>query len=127
MSAQIIRLKADGGVPEVEVVFGQAQIGNYVCYRWRNPGSTLGETIAQGNNVDDRPDRFSLGDRPSALKDNVLGFSILIQSPSPGPGQLFSYAILITQDGAGVPGGSIRRSGPLGDSALAFLEYVRFA
>ena len=127
MSAQVIHLKSDGGVPEVEVVFGQAQLGNYACSRWRTPSSTTAETIAQGNNVDDRPDRFSLGDPPPALKDNVLGFSILIQAASPGPGQLFSYAILIRQDGAVVPGGSIRRSGPLGDSALAFLEYVRFA
>ena len=127
MPAQIVRLNADGGAPDVEVAFGQAQIGNYACHRWRDPASTTSETIAHGNNVDDLPDQFSLKDRPAALRGNVLGFSILIQAASPGPGQLYSYTIVIRQDGQVVPGGSIRRTGSLGESALAFLEYVRLA
>ena len=50
-------LNPAGGMPEVEVIFGQAQIGVYRAFLWDNHAANPQE-LARGNSVDGLPESF---------------------------------------------------------------------
>jgi hypothetical protein len=120
-------LDAAKAPPEVEVIFGSAQVGNYLCNLWESNTATTAKQIANGNNVDTVIDRFPVGQPAGQLKGKLLGFSLVMQSPKPGPGEMFSATVLIRQGNDVVTGGVIQDSGqfPPGADSVARLHYVR--
>jgi hypothetical protein len=123
---QTVTLNPAGGIPEVEVIFGQAQVGVYRSFLWDAQASNSAP-LAHGNNVDGLPDLFSVGVAATALSGRYVSVEAVIQAPTTTPGQLYSLTVLIRQDGAVVPGGLIQDTGQLVSSTVSLFEFARFA
>ena len=126
MAVQAVTLNPAGGVPEVEVIFGQAQVGVYRAFLWDNAASSS-TPLAHGTNVDGLPDIFSVGVPANALSGRYLSVEAVIQPPANTPGQLYSMTVLIRQDGAVVTGGQILDNGQFTSNSAALFEFARFA
>src|SRR5438132_1238371 len=111
MSIRTVTLSSAGQPPEVEILFGQAQVGNYRCFLWDTKGENS-KQIAHGNNIDPVPDRFPLGVSAKGLDKQIFSCESIIQAPSPGPGQIYSLFILFRQDGNVLADGVIQETGP---------------
>jgi hypothetical protein len=120
-------LDAGKAPPEVEVIFGHQQVGNYVCNLWDSSTATTSRQIAHGNNVDTVLDRFPVGEPAASLKGKLLGFTLVMQTPTAGPGEMFSATVLIRQGDDVVSGGVIQDGGmfPPGTDSVARLHFVR--
>ena len=120
-------LDAGKAPPEVEVIFGNAQVGNYICNLWESSSATTSKEISHGNNVDTVIDRFSIGEPATSLRGKLLGITLLIQTPTPGPGEMFSATLLIRQGNDVVGGGVVHDSGmfPAGADSISRLHFVR--
>ena len=126
MAVQSVTLNPAGGIPTVEVIFGQAQVGVYRSFLWDKTASNS-SPLAHGNNVDGLPDSFSVGVAASALKDQSVSVEAVIQTASNQPGQLYSLTVLIRQDGAVVPGGLIQDNGQFTTNTVSLIEFARFS
>lgn len=121
-----VTLNSAGGIPEVEVIFGQAQVGVYRSFIWDIQGNNP-QSIAHGNNVDGLPDKFTVGIAAGALSGRYLSVEAVIQTATSAPGQLYSITVLIRQDGNVVPGGLIQDNGQFTSNTVALFEFARFA
>ena len=123
---QAVTLNPAGGMPEVEVIFGQAQIGVYRSFLWdvqaNNP-----QSVGHGNNVDGLPDKFSVGVAANTLSGRYLSVEAIIQTATSAPGQLFALTVLIRQDGNVVSGGLIQENGQFTSNTVSLFEFARFA
>jgi hypothetical protein len=136
MAEKIIKLSAAGGIPDCEIVIGQAQFGKYQAFVWDTTGHNP-LTVCSGTNDDTVPDRFPISDSncgsqpASAIKSvqdldkRIFSWEVIVAALGAGPGQLFSVTVRITQDGAPVPGGNFTQSGPLNGAQLVY-DHVRF-
>jgi len=120
-----LTLNPAGGIPEVEVIFGQAQVGVYRSFLWENQGNNP-QPLAHGNNVDGLPDKFSVGAAPGTLSGRFLSVEAVIQTASSAAGQLYSITVLIRQDGNVVPGGLIQENGQFTSNTVPLFEFARF-
>ena len=125
-TVQTVTLNPAGGIPEVEVIFGQAQIGVYRSFLWDNQGNNP-QPLAHGNNVDGLPDKFSIGVAAAALSALYLSVEVVIQTATSAPGQLYALTVLIRQEGAVVPGGLIQENGQFTANTVSLFEFARFA
>lgn len=121
-----LALNPAGGIPEVEVIFGQAQVGVYRCFLWDSSGNNP-QPLAHGNNVDGLPDKFSVGVAANALSGRYLSVETVIQTATSAPGQLYSLTVLVRQDGSVVPGGLIQENGQFTSNTVSLFEFARFA
>jgi hypothetical protein len=121
-----VTLDPAGGIPEVEVIFGQAQVGVYRSFLWDNQGNNS-QPIAHGNNVDGLPDKFSVGVAASALSGRYVSVEAIIQTATSVAGQLYALTVLIRQDGNVVPGGLIQDNGQFTSNSVSLFEFARFA
>jgi hypothetical protein len=119
-------LNPAGGIPEVEVIFGQAQIGTYRSFLWDTSASNP-QQLAHGNNVDGLPDKFTVGVAANALPGRYVSVEAVIQTATSAPGQLYSLTVLIRQDGNVVAGGLIQDTGQFTSNTIALFEFARFA
>ena len=100
MAKQLARISRNGGDPEVEIRFGDANLGVYRIYRWRSERQP--EEIRAG----------TLGPVVE-LEGSKISYEAIIQSPLTGADQPYAMFLEIRQDGEAVPGGSITESGKL--------------
>lgn len=121
-----VTLNPAGGIPEIEVIFGQAQVGVYRSFLWDSQANNP-RSLAHGNNVDGLPDKFSIGVAASALSGQYVSVEAVIQTATSSPGQLYSMTVLIRQDGNVVPGGLIQDNGQFTSNTVALFEFARFA
>lgn len=121
-----VTLDPAGGIPEVEVIFGQAQVGVYRSFLWDNQANNP-QPIAHGNNVDGLPDKFSVGVAASALSGRYVSVEAVIQTATSAAGQLYSLTVLIRQDGNVVPGGLIQDNNQFTSNSVSLFEFARFA
>ena len=126
MAVQIVTLNPAGGIPEVEVIFGQAQVGVYRAFLWDTQASNS-SPLAHGTNIDGLPDKFSVGVAASALSGRYVSVEAVIQTAGSAPGQLYSLTVLIRQDGVLAPGGQIQDNGPFQSNTVSLIEFARFA
>jgi hypothetical protein len=115
---------ATGGGPVVVAIsFGHAQHGQYTIQLFDPAGTT--ELLRQpGLNTDSTPDQFTLSGTPAQLNQHLLQWSGAVSAFTPAPGQQFSVTFDVTQNGAGVPGGHVPRTGPL-NITQAFVGVLR--
>jgi hypothetical protein len=125
-TVQSVTLNPAGGIPEVEVIFGQAQIGVYRSFLWDNQANNP-QALAHGNNVDGLPDKFSVGVASNALTGRYVSVEAVIQTATSAPGQLYSVTVLIRQDGSVVPGGLLQDNGQFSSNTISLFEFARFA
>jgi hypothetical protein len=113
MAKQIAQINPDGGAPALEIQFGDANVGVWRAFRW----DSAGDAVQIGE---------SLG--PAAGLDGAsISVEALVQSPKDGPDQPYSIRVLIRQDGATVPGGTITENGKLNpDGAKSFITFITF-
>ena len=125
MAVQPVVLRKAGGDPEVEIIFGQAQLGVYRSFRWdaqaRNPVQ-----VAHGNNADSVLDRFAVGAPAAALDSTFLSWEAIIQTFTPSPGQLFSMTVLVRQDGVVAQGGVVQEHGQFTSNAKSIIGFMMF-
>ena len=119
-----ITLDPGQGKPKVEIIFGQAHIGNYRFFLWDSSGRNPAE-LAHGNNVDDVLDSFDLNETPAALDQHILSFELIVQAAEARAGQIYSVTITVRQKGTVCPGGVILESGALED-VKSLIGFRRF-
>ncbi len=121
---KVILVKAKGR-PTVEIIFGQAHLGNYRIYLWDASGKNPA-LLAHGNNIDDEEDTFSIPHDPEDLDQRILSFEVLVQAAEPKDGQFYNLTIAVRQQGETCPGGLILQTGTFRDvkSLIGFRRFI---
>ena len=116
MAKQIAQIDPVGGSPELEIQFGEANIGVYRVFRWDSNGNPAHLAV-------DAAGKVPLG--PAAeLPGATISYETIIQSPKSAPDQRYSLTVLIQQDGRVV---SISERGKLNpDGATSFIGFITF-
>lgn len=117
-------LDSNGGKPTVEILFGQAHVGNYRCFLWNRQGKDP-EELAHGDNVDDVVDAFEIDAEPADLDRRIISVESIVQAAEAKPGQIYSVTITIRQQGKVCSGGAIHDAGPFED-VKALVAFRRF-
>jgi hypothetical protein len=119
MARQIARIKRGGGIPEIEIRFGYANVGAYRVFLWEagRDAKLLGNTAQP---------RVRL-ETPDKLVSATVSYETIIQSPEPGVNQPYCLSVGIHQDGQPVPGGAYRERGKLDpDGAKSVIGFISF-
>lgn len=119
MAENIVRLNANGGVPEIALTFGFAQFAKYRILLWDKNGQNPVE-VAHGINIDTSPDKFPIGNSVAALDGRFITWQCVIASPTGGPGQQFSQKATFTQGNANCPNSPFPQAGPLNNTVTTF-------
>ena len=119
MPENIVLLKRNGSVPQMELTFGFAQFAKYRILLWDIEGKNPVE-IAHGINIDDVPDKFPIGASVADLDGRFITWQAVIASPPGGPGQQFSQRATFTQNGSNCPNGPFKQAGPLTNTITTF-------
>ena len=119
-----ITLDSTRSEPIIEIIFGQAHVGNYRFFLWDSNGKNPAE-LAHGNNVDDVIDTFDVKVLPAALDRRILSFELIVQAAEVRQGQVYSVTITVRQDGTVCSGGVIQESGTLED-VKSLIGFRRF-
>ena len=119
MADNIVQLKRNGSVPQIELTFGFAQFAKYRILLWDTQGQNPTE-VAHGINVDTSPDKFPIGTSVADLDGRFLTWQAVIASPTGGPGEQFSQAAIFTQDDALCPNSPFKQAGPLSNTITTF-------
>jgi hypothetical protein len=114
---KILRADKNGGKIEADVFFGQAQYGEYTLKLFDENGKN-GKLIAEGNNIDDLPDRFQIPIPPKQLGDQTLSWMFSIAAPDDKEGQLYFARITFLQGGQTLDDSPFEYSGELKDAKL---------
>ncbi len=121
-----IGLDPAGPQPEIEVIFGQAQLGSYRCFLWDQNAANPQE-IRHGNNIDSIADKFPIAQLAAAsLPHCFLSWELLMQAPDPSPGQLYHVTVIVRQAGNVVSGGVLQDSGPFQSNTKSVVLFARF-
>ena len=101
------QLSSSGGIPELEIRFGHANVGVYRLFRWDAHG---------------QPEAVS----GLALEEATISYEAIVQSPRSETDQGYSMFITIRQDGETVPGGAISEAGKLNrDGVKSIIGFIR--
>lgn len=119
MADNIVELKRNGSVPQIELRFGFAQFAKYRILLWDKQGQNPVE-VAHGINVDTSPDKFPVGSSVDELDGRFITWQAVIASPTGGPGEQFSQLAAFTQDNVLCPNSPFKQAGPLSNTATTF-------
>jgi hypothetical protein len=120
MPDNIVRIKKNGGVPEIELEFGFAQFAQYKIFLWDLSGKNPTE-IGEGVNVDNVPDKFPINEPVATLDGRFVTWQAIVASPTGGPGQQYSMKATFTQNNLNLADGPYTKKGPLSpDPLIAF-------
>jgi hypothetical protein len=122
---KVLKLQAAGSDPEMEILFGQAQLGIYRAFRWDAKAANPVQ-IGFGNNIDDLSDRFPVGLTAPNLDQCYATWEAIVEPPSSADGQLYSVFVTFRQDGNVLPDGLFQYTGKLSGDAKAITGSVRF-
>lgn len=119
MAKQIALIKSDGGSPELEIQFGNANVAAYRVFLWENGRNP--KQIGQGGSADCTRVRICLN------AASTISYEAIIQSPLPGPNQPYSMGVFVYQDGDTVPGGVHWELGKLNqDGVKSVIGFIYF-
>lgn len=124
MAENIVQLRANGGIPQIELRFGFAQFAKYRILLWDQHGQNPVE-VAHGINIDTNPDKFPIGNSVASLNGRFITWQCVIASPTGGPGQQFSQSATFTQGATTCPASPFKQSGPLNNTITTF-DQARF-
>lgn len=119
MAENLVLLKRDGSIPQIELMFGFAQFAKYRILLWDTQGQNPTE-VAHGINIDAIPDKFPVGSSVAALDGRFITWQAVIASPTGGPGQQFSQKAIFTQDGSTCANSPFSQAGPLNNTITTF-------
>ena len=116
---QTVHINRSGGIPEIEIQFGDANIGVCRLYRWDSNQRSVPLGGAPGS--------VSLGLPAGELGGKTVGYEALIQSSESGSQLPYSMLLLVRQDGEIVPQGSLWEHGLLNeDGAKSVIGFLTF-
>jgi hypothetical protein len=119
MAENVVLLKRNGSIPQIELTFGFAQFAKYRILLFDTQGQNPIE-IAHGINIDASPDKFPIGTSVAALDGRFITWQAVIASPSGGPGQQFSQKATFTQDDSPCPNSPFTQAGTLTNTITTF-------
>lgn len=119
-----ITLDMARGRPRIEIVFGQAHVGNYRLFLWDAEGVQCTD-LARGHNVDHVLDSFEVDAEPADLNQRILSFEMMVQAAEAKPGQIYNVTITVRQQDTVCAGGVVQESGPFKD-VKALVGFRRF-
>lgn len=99
MASKRIKIDKGGPIPMVEVVIGQAQLGNYSVVLWDENGQNP-EPMRDGNSADDVEDVFRVvqtRDEFSELNGHELSFVVWVKTLNRRPGSRYAWSMMVTQ------------------------------
>lgn len=124
MADTLTVLAVGGGVPEVEIVIGQAQFGTYEIYLWDSDG-TSPRLIGKGLNTDSLPDVHPIGPA-AALGGKKMTWQCVVSAPKKSPGQKYSVTVIVRQDGNVCENSPYQQTGSLSGGTRIVHDYTEF-
>lgn len=118
-----ISLRRDGGLPTVELSFGQALFAKYDILLYDRNGSNPADVARNETNADDRSDTYTIGNRLQDLDFRILFWQAAISVLDQRPDQTYQMRATIRQDGNVV--GAFERAGSITNTVLD-QDTVRF-
>jgi hypothetical protein len=119
-----VLLDATKDQPTVEIIFGQAHVGNYRFFLWDAAGRNPQE-LSHGTNTDGVVDKFGVGADARALHEKILGFEGIVQAADARSGNVYSVTVTVRQGDDVCSGGLIQETGAF-DDVKALLAFRRF-
>jgi hypothetical protein len=123
MAHKRVSIKKGGGLPQVELRFGNALFAKYDIFLFDRNGTNPQPVTTNQLNSDDVPDIFTVGTSVAALDQQILFWQAAISVFDDQPGQTFLMRAIITQDGEELA--VFDRSGPITNTVLE-QDTVRF-
>ena len=99
MAHKRVTLKRDGGVPSVELQFGNALFAKYDIFLFDRNGMNPQPVKTNQLNSDNIPDVFEVGTSAAALDQQILFWQAAISVLDNKPDQTYSMTAIITQGG----------------------------
>ena len=99
MAHKRVNIKKGGGLPQVELRFGNALFAKYDIFLFDQNGTNPQPVTTNQLNSDDVPDIFTVGASVAALDQQILFWQAAISVFDNQPGQTYLMRAIITQDG----------------------------
>ena len=99
MAHKRVTIKRGGGLPEIELRFGNALFAKYDIFLFDRNGTNPQPVTTNQLNSDDVPDIFTVGTSVAALDQQILFWQAAISVLDNQPGQTYLMRAIITQDG----------------------------
>ena len=99
MAHKRVSIKKDGGLPQVEMRFGNALFAKYDIFLFDRNGTNPQPVTTNQLNSDDVPDIFTVGTSVATLDQQILFWQAAISVLDNQPGQTYLMRAIITQDG----------------------------
>jgi hypothetical protein len=123
MAHKRVSLRKGGGLPTVELQFGQQLFAKYDIFLYDRNGSNPAEVAVNETNSDNKSDTFAIGGRLEDLDLRILFWQAAISVLDERPGQTYLMRAIISQDGSAV--GTFEKAGPITNTVLD-QDTVRF-
>jgi hypothetical protein len=93
----ILTVDKNGPVPDIELIVGDAQFGDYVVYLWDATGQK--STVVQEGRNDDKKKsaKFRVGNSVGELDGCPVSWEVTIAALGGSQGQLYSLQVVFTQ------------------------------
>lgn len=99
MAHKRVNIKKGGGLPQVELRFGNALFAKYEIFLFDRNGTNPEPVATNQLNSDDEPDIFTVGAAVATLDQQILFWQAAISVFDNQPGQTYLMRAIITQDG----------------------------
>ena len=99
MAHKRVNIKKGGGLPQVELRFGNALFAKYDIFLFDRNGTNPQPVTTNQLNSDDVPDIFTVGASVATLDQQILFWQAAISVFDNQPGQTYLMRAIITQDG----------------------------
>jgi hypothetical protein len=127
MPLPIVPVRAGAGPVTVEILVQQAQFGEYDVWLWDARGKTR-QALGQGLNTDEVPDVITVLADPTPSADrSILHWRIRVASFTGQARDRYYLTVILRQNGAPVPGGTLSASGELADMPIEITGGLRLA
>lgn len=123
MAHKRVTLRAGGGLPTVELHFGQQLFAKYDIYLYDRNGSDPREVAVNETNSDNKSDTFTVGSDLEDLNFRILFWQAAISILDERPDQTYLMRAIVRQDGSVL--GTFERAGSITNTVID-QDTVRF-
>lgn len=115
--ANDVTLNPNGGIPSINLKFGDTQFAKFRIFLWDQNGQNP-QQVVLGSNLPGAPETFSIGVPPNNLIGRFLTWDALMVSPTGAPGQQYHMTATFSQDNNPIPNTTFVRTGSLNGAAV---------
>ena len=95
-----VSIKRGGGVPEVRIHIGKAQLGTFCFFLWKPKAEKVPNGLGTNEVVEDA--RFPAAGSVAELENRKLSWQVAIQTLDYDPNESYNLVVKIVQDGTEV-------------------------